>query len=199
MNSGDVRVATGFYNGSEIEGYSTDYKNFKVEAVQLEFGPKNGSLKHEADDQIELNGAGVDLRDFIASATFTNPYPTTTGTWDYGFTFRNESTNAQFRLIIRSNKKWELKNRIEGESSSKTIQDGQLTNLNLNTGGSNTIWLYCNGNKGILYVNGSFVADLDLSVRMNSGDVRVAIGFYNGSEIEGYSTDYKNFTIWKIP
>jgi len=48
-------------------------------------------------------------------------------------------------------------------------------------------------------MNGKFIADLDLSARMNSGDILITTGMYRGDEINGYSTDYKDFQISKIP
>ncbi len=63
----------------------------------------------------------------------------------------------------------------------------------------NTVSIYCQRNKGILFVNGDFVANLDLSILTNSGGVAAATGIVLGNAINGYSTDYKDFTVWEIP
>jgi hypothetical protein len=167
--------------------------------AELVFGPESGSLQHDDDDFVEVSSSNVDLRDFIAEVRFLNPYSTEIGSWDYGFLFRDENGNNQFRLIIFSTGKWVLRNNIENADST-IIQSGyQLSNLNLNEGGSNTILLYCQDKKGILYINGKFVANLDLSARLNLGAVRIGTGISDGSEISGYSTDYKDFRVWEIP
>jgi len=48
-------------------------------------------------------------------------------------------------------------------------------------------------------VNGGFIAELDLSARLNSGDVGIGTGFQSGDEIDGYSTNYEEFNVWEIP
>ena len=167
---------------------------------ELVFGPETGSLEHNADDtSVQDYSPGVTLKNFIVTAIFQNPYSIATGPWDYGLMFRNESGNNQYRLIIRSTGDWELQNWTGSSDTSKTIQMGKLSNLNTRENGSNTIWLYCLDNKGMLYVNEEFIGDLDLSARLNSGDVSIATGMYTGDEINGYSTDYEEYSIWEIP
>jgi len=174
------------------------FVNSLTDSSQWVFGPKDGSLKHDDNDKLTSSyEANVNVRDFIVKATFINPYASATGSWDYGFMFRLEGSNKQYRLIISSNKDWTLENWSEGSSFS--IKSGRLSDLNLMKGGSNEIVLYCQENKGILYVNDNFIADLGLSTRTNSGDILISTGMYQGDEVSGYSTDYTDFTIWKIP
>jgi hypothetical protein len=198
-NSGDVSVGAGFYSSSEIEGYSTEYMDFEVQEISQEFGPVNGSLAHdEENNSPEDESAQVNLKDFIVETTFMNPYSPSIGSWNYGFRFRAETNNNEYRLIIRSVEDWVLFNRT-GSTDSENINDGQLPNLDLSENGSNSIWLFCKGDTGVLYVNGKFVADLDLSARTNSGDVHIGTGFYSNDEFDGYSTEYTDFSIWEIP
>jgi hypothetical protein len=160
----------------------------------LIYGPQNGSLAHEEDNFIKTKLSGVDLKDFVVSAEFSNPYSTSTGAWDYGFIFRHEDGNTQYRLIITSDKDWILRNNT-GSSDSNIISNGLLPNLDVSNNGSNIIKLVCQGGEGFLYVNGVLVDELDLSARSNSGNILIGTGFYNGNEIDGYSTKYKNFKI----
>ena len=167
--------------------------------AQLMYGPKSGSMSHNAGDGfVKTVVTNVSLKNFIAEATFLNPFSATTGVWDYGFLFRDQAGNNQYRLIITSERNWELDNHTGAEKSS-LIDKGRLTNLNTSKGGSNTVWLLCQGNKGILYVNGSFIANLDLSERGNFGDVGIGTGFFSGNEIDGNSTGYQEFSVWNIP
>jgi len=174
-----------------------------VNSTQLVFGPESGDLTHAADDSnVEVYYASVSEKDFIADAKFYNPYPTTTGSWDYGFLFRYQGGNDQYRLVIFSDTSWKLKNTVPDsgdEWHSDIIAEGTITNLNVEGNGYNTVKLICKGSKGYLYVNESFIAELDLSARTNSGGVVIATGITNGDEINGYSTKYQDFKVWEIP
>jgi hypothetical protein len=86
-----------------------------------------------------------------------------------------------------------------GEPDGTTIHEGQLSIVDVNKNASNKIWLYCYGDKGMLYLNEYFVAELDLSGHMDSGDIKVATGLFEGDEMDGYSTGFKEFTVWEIP
>ncbi len=48
-------------------------------------------------------------------------------------------------------------------------------------------------------MNRQIIAELDLSGRMNSGDVMVAIGLFYGNEINGEETHYEDFAVKEIP
>lgn len=160
------------------------------------FGPQSGSLIHLDNNFAESKFAFVDLTDFIVEATFLNPYPTTTGSWDYGFMFRNAGANEQFRLTIDSEERWALSNR-SGEDST-LIDYGELPTLNLNEGASNQIKLIGQENKGWLYLNGDFITELHLSARTTAGDISITTGVYAGNEINGDATVYEGFTVWSI-
>jgi TIR domain-containing protein len=164
------------------------------EEGQLIFGPEEGSLVHDADDEtIAIYPASVDLRDFMVEATFWNPYSTSIGTWDYGVLFRDEYGNNQFRLMIFSDQTWRLENVTD--TTDVIIQEGQLLGLDTSESGLNTVTLYSQGDGGALYVNGEYIAPLDLSARQNSGDIRIGTGFQSGNEINGYSTYYQGFRV----
>ena len=160
--------------------------------------PRSGDLAHDADDLIESYLVEVNRRDFMAEAVFFNPYPTEQGTWDYGFLFRYEGGNQHYRLILNSDKKWELYNHT-GTGDGELINQGDVVNFDTSASGSNRVRLICDGDKGLLYVNGAFVAELDLSARTNGGDVAVAAGMHAGHEIKGEATRFEGFTVWAIP
>lgn len=161
---------------------------------QIGFGPASGSLQHEDDDRIEDYESDLDLLDFVASATFSNPYSTTTGSWDYGFFFRFKDSDNHYRLVVTSAQAWALRVR-NASSESTTVQQGELPDLDVSEGGSNTIQLYVQGEQGILFVNGEFISSLDVSTITNSGDILVGSGFYNGNEVAGYATDFQDFSV----
>ncbi|MFC2064793.1 hypothetical protein ACFLXB_06830 [Chloroflexota bacterium] len=78
------------------------------------------------------------------------------------------------------------------------MQSGNLPNLKTSENDSNHIRLIARGNEGYLYINGSLVSKLDLSMHDDDGDVCVATGFTPGYEINGYKTHYENFEVWSL-
>lgn len=161
-----------------------------------EFGPENGSLRHDNDGFISITAASVKVKDFMVEARFFNPYSYSVESWDYGFLFRNEG-NDEFRLIIHSRQTWNLYYR--SKDNDNLIDNGNIPNLDISTDGSNRVKLISQENKGLLYINDEFIVEFDLSADTNSGDVRIATGMYEGNEIDGEVTIYKDFTVWSIP
>ena len=165
---------------------------FPIPAV---FGPVNGELLHEADSTLESIYTGVNLSNFIARATVLNPYATSIGSWDFGILFRQEVTDEELRLVVRSDGVWNLNNRsAEGDSF---VQDGTVSEfLNLNEGGSNEITLVAFDEVGLFFLNGHLISKLDLSARDAFGEVALGTGFYSSNKQAGESTGYEDFTVW---
>ena len=167
--------------------------------AQLVFGPENGSLQVNKDGKIKLARSGTDrLRDSIIYAEFQNTYTLTPVPWACGFMFRNVGAYYQYRLVVRSSGEWTLENHTGEMSNPKGIQGGRIINLDTNSDGTNRIMLVCNGTSGALYLNGKFVAELLLDARMDSGEVMLISGAFQGYD-EGYSTNYSDFAVWKLP
>jgi TolB protein len=160
------------------------------------FGPKAGSLPHKVDGSVEANAAGVDLRDAVIEAVYHNPYPTSKGDWDIGFLFRDAGANDEFRLNVSSAGLWSLNNR-RGEED-VFVDQGRVSNLDVSAGGLNRVTLLVEGAQGFLFVNDEYIAELDLTGRMNSGNISVASGIATDDEIDGETTTYEGFTIWSL-
>lgn len=165
----------------------------------LVYGPASGSLPHKADDDlVEIYDAGVNLRDFILEARLFNPYSSSLGAWDYGFMLRHEGSNTQFRFIVKSDKTWVLIDSAN-DPDGVIIAQGQLAGLDTSESGSNHIRLIFQDDRGLFYLNGSYVSQLNLSSRRVAGGIQVATGIYQGDEINGYAVRFSDFTIWSIP
>lgn len=193
---GDIELATGMYSGDEVDGKSTPYKDFNI--WQTNLTPESGSLVHDQDGYIEEYGPESQYTNFIATVTFTNPYGTSTGNFDYGFMFRNLGGNDQFRLPIAENSGWELAFH-SGETEGVQVGSGVISNLRTGAGESNDFILIALEEKGWLFCNGSLVSELDLSSSLAEGTVVAASGLYTGNEIPGYTTDFSNFVIIPLP
>ena len=197
-NSGDIALGTGFYGVNELNGEVTPYENFGLWPITPVYGPRNGELVHALDDLIKLEGANVDQVNFIAEATFSNPFAASVNGWDYGFSFR---TNGSFKywLVIASEGDWQLADRQGSADDEVTVAEGDLQNLNLGAGEMNTMRLIAWGNVGYFFVNDKFIDTLDLSSNQDFGDVEIITAFYFDHEIEGEATGFTDFTIIPLP
>lgn len=158
------------------------------------FGPTAGDLVHAVDGFIKSYYADLNVRDFLADAVFYNPYDAADGDWDIGYLFRETDINDQFRLTVESSGDWSLTAQ-EGDAAD-IVNSGVVNSLNMGAGAANRLTLLADGETGYLFVNGRYVAALDLSARNVAGDVGVGTSFYEGNEVEGETTTYEEFTIW---
>ena len=193
---GNVELATGLFSGNELDGESTTYNDFNI--WQTNLTSESGSLVHDQDGYIEEYGLESHYTNFIAAVTFTNPYGTSTGTFDYGFMFRNLGGNDQFRLPVAESKAWELAFH-SGETEGVVVNSGSISNMRIGAGESNSFTLVVLDEKGWLFCNGSLAGELDLSSSLSEGSVSAASGLYTGNEIPGYTTDFSNFVVIPLP
>ena len=220
-NAGTVSVATGMFEGDQKSGKETRYENFTVQSIidaqataqanaaaqaraafvatvqarkKIVFGPYSALLTHATTGYVSYTVSAINESDMVIKATFYNPYAASTAiVWDCGFLFRDDGHNNRFLLVVKSDTEWQLWN------TATFIDKGNIANLKVSATDSNVIELIAKGSKGQLYVNDSWVADLDLSARSNAGTVSVATGLLPGNEVSGKETRYKDFTVWSIP
>jgi hypothetical protein len=159
---------------------------------QLIFGPRDGRLVHDSDDYIEASPSTAGVRNFVAEVRFDNPFAATEDAWAYGLIFRSEGGNQQFRILLTYEKEWYLSFHA-GTGGGTPVSDGTIPGMNVASGGSNTIRLIAIDDRGWLYVNNVFIAELDLSKRY-IGSVYAYIQW----EKTGETTSYEDFTVWSI-
>ena len=195
--TGDVGVVVGLFNGDEIEGRSTNVREFSVRDGQPILPSRAGQLEHDDDGFIEESLLGASLESFVAESIFTNPYSTAVGSWDHGFEFRATGAGAFDVVVIRSDGLWDHIRR-EGGADRERLQQGRITNFRSAAGAVNHLQLIAIGDKGLLYLNGNLLAELDLSGNRRAGDVGVLAGYYAGDEVAGYATVFENFTVRRV-
>ena len=180
-------------------------------------GPLSGSLEHLAtDEHAEELRANVEITDFLATATFQNPFVSQEKDWTIGMWMRVERSDAQFwtrgfpfpgvrntglLLVIDAGKRWRLIERSaviasQGRNVTDTLlQQGVVNGLNLDQGGSNTVSIAAYGHRGTLIVNGLAIASLDLSMALNAGDVVAVGGVDEDDEFAGSTTEVTDFRV----
>lgn len=98
----------------------------------------DGSLRHNG--SIPTDTLPEKIKDVVIEAKFYNPYAASAGAWDYGFMFRDEGGDNQFRLIVDSKSEWQLFN-FTGDISATPVASGTIDHLDVNDNGSNVIKL----------------------------------------------------------
>ncbi|MCP4426093.1 MAG: serine/threonine protein kinase [Chloroflexi bacterium] len=195
--AGDLAIGTGFYGSSEQVGSATGYSDFAIWPGEALFGPESGAMEHIDDSYVKDYAAGVGVYNFIAAAEFGVPYTSEIGPWDVGFDFRDADVGEQYWLIVESTGDWSFFNRENGEDA--LLDEGVVENLDTNAEGSNRLLLIALDDTGYFSLNDELVADLDLSARVHEGNVVVVTAFFEGNEIEGYTTPFTDFTVWGLP
>lgn len=157
-----------------------------------DWGPISGELWHNpAADFIKTEYAGVLISDMIVEATFVNPYSSSTDSWDYGFTLRDREYGSFLQFVVSSDRRWDVK--AGADPPYDVLESGTLSSLETGVEGQNHLMVVAIGERGWFFVNGDFIADVDLSDVTHSGDVAVITGAYVGDERAGSVTRYENF------
>lgn len=190
------------FAGTESAIRTATQRSFEVAAQRAAagalplFAPRSGELRHTTRNAPETERANVKVRNFVVEALFGNPYSIAEGRWDYGFFFRDEGENQQYRLAVVSDGRWRLTLRDQAQST--IVQEGALSNLNTAADGSNLLRLVVEDARAWFFVNGQFVAQLDVSAKRVAGDVQIFTGVFGGNKINGRATRYSGFVVSEI-
>lgn len=165
-----------------------------------DFGPMNGELRHDPSDGfIKTEYAGVEVADFVIEATFVNPYSASTNSWDYGFILRSDIWDDAvpfLQFIVSSNRGWAVQSGANAPYD--RVGGGTVGKLNTGAGGRNHLMVVAIGARGWFFVNGDYVASVDLGSVTEEGDVAVITGAYTGDEVSGAVTRYEGFKGYEL-
>ena len=159
------------------------------------FGPVSGELEHDDDNFIETLDARVALNNSVIEATFVDTHSQLGRNWSHGFLFR-ESGDRYYILSISSSGYWSLDLR-NGEPPNDTIdvQSGHSSNIKIGGGLENHVQVIVLDDRGWLFINGVFEAQLDLREIGDTGSVNLIAHWLRGHEYPGGSTVYKDFSV----
>jgi hypothetical protein len=217
----DVALGTGFYSNEVVTDRVTPFQDFVVRALPAgslgagtgtsqdaaeEFqsilgkldaatpvaGPFAGRLVEATAGTVPVAPAGVEVSDFAAAATFTNPDKGTETLWDFGYQFR-DSESERNRVVIDSN--GDIYTTLAGQESA---QAGHSDAFDTAPGASNTLQLFVVGKRAYFGVNGEFAAAIDLPAEPLTSDVLVGAGFFTLDFLVGWVSDYKDFSVWDL-
>ena len=160
------------------------------------FGPESGAMDHDPDDEfIPTFNSRVDLADSVAETTFRNP---SLGTWSYGIMIRNSARNTFHAIVIHSAGEWLHYLRRGNASSDALVQSSRSANVRTNTSGENRITVISQDDRGWLFINGAYEAELDLNGLTDSGSIQLLGSYFTGHERRNTSTRFYGFTVRPI-
>jgi hypothetical protein len=163
---------------------------------QTQFGPSDGSLPHNTGDGlIEEFNTNVSVLDAVIEARFFNPYSPSTGSWDYGFILRHPSQGVFQAIVLRSDGNWYQYERTGTLESSQLLANQWSSAINTGAGGTNDLKLVVLGDKLWLFINGTYVRELQAGASITAGTVKAINGYFNGDGIDGQSTRFEGLTV----
>jgi hypothetical protein len=171
-----------------------DVQNRLIELAQQRpsiAGPLNGQLP-TALGMVHTQAARVEVRDFYATATFTNPDSEEELPWDVGISFRRTPIDG-LAFILDSSGIWSFEQGMQS-----IIASGPIASLATGPGEINVIDLVAIGGEGYVAVNGQYVATLDLSVGGARGDIAVGVAYLAKNQRPDNFTLYDGFEIWSL-
>ena len=164
--AGDVSAISGYFNDHVFPGRSTRFRGFRVSAPGF-IGEESGELVHEDDGKIRSFRMLTDVKDFIAGATFVNPYAQSTGSWSHGLMFRSAGRNKFQAVTIKSDGTW--RHFVRDGSTSPVQEENGRARVNPGPGGRNEVHLWAIGKLGLLYINGEFIGELNIGLGSGGG------------------------------
>jgi hypothetical protein len=162
----------------------------------LVYGPESGVIVQVDDNGVDGFFTDVNLLNAVVTVDFYPPYSPDESEWDFGIFFRDLGSNDEYRLVIDSTGEYSINDRLGDENN--YLSEGTITNLGLGPNEANNLVLLINGDRAVLFVNGVFVVEFDISRRMEAGEIIVATNIFEGYIIPGAELQYENLRIYEL-
>ena len=163
--------------------------------AQGPFGPAEGLLQHEADQMFEEFRSGVSRSDFVASVVFSNPYPAVLGSWDYGFIFRDAGRYRYHAIVVENSSQMWFHYLRNGPEPARLLASGRAFGLWQSSENANELRLVAIRENGLLFLNDTLIATLDLSRGPTEGGAGVVTGYRDGNKVPGQATRFRDFAL----
>ena len=172
-----------------------EYNRAVSQAANI-FGPHSGELVHNEDDYVKTYYLGeAEYSNFALEVTFTNPdYAHESTDWDFGLFIRN-GINKQLRLVIGGWGSWSLL--YDHDETIDIINSGELE-VNAGSKANNELTFLALEDRGLFFLNGVYIAALDLSACVEPGFVALGTGFFGGNERNGAVTGYSDARLYVL-
>ena len=197
-SSGTVSLVGAYWRDDAVAGRSTRFDKFTIRGLNKTFGPRDGNIEHKIHDtgSIDVYHSRASLADGIIEANFINPYASGQGDWSNGFLFRHTGRDV-FHIVGSHSTNYWLHYLRTGDVDTQQDLALEYSNvIRISAGANNHILIIALGEEGWFFINGVFVSELDLSGKLDVGDVSAVGTYFTDDGIAGYSTRFEDFTIW---
>ena len=155
-------------------------------------------MHNPTDGLIPTFDSGVVLADFVAEVTFTAPHNPSKAPWSSGFLFRRTGANRFHAVMIHSAGSWSHYLRTGSPGSNDLVRRDSSSAINTRGTAKNHVRVVAAGGTGWLFVNGTHVAELDLSGLTDSGAMRLLGAWFDDDETSGGVTPYQSFSVQPV-
>ena len=163
---------------------------------QAAYGPADGSLEHDPDDGfIPTFDSDMNVADFVVDATFTTPHDLAGRNWSSGFLLRRTVQNEFHVVVVHKSGGWGHHYLRSDDSEYQSIQEHPSSNIRTGRDVENHVRVVASGDKGWLFINGIYEAELDLSGLTDSGSVSLIGAWFDEDELSGHTTPFSGFTV----
>jgi hypothetical protein len=156
-------------------------------------GPYDFALE-QTPNTLSAFKAGVDVRNFVAHAAFSNPAVDDGVAWDYGFQFRTTGNNEDLRIFLVSDGTWNLS--IGPDFPEQSVV---APNFDVTPGAVNTLDIIVEEFQAIVGINGEFAGVVALPELDPSGDVYASTGFFGDLVVPGRIIELRDFAVYDVP
>ena len=158
------------------------------------FGPAAGSLNHDDDENIPTFDSSVNAIDFLTEVTFRAP---SESPWSSGLLLRRTLENEAHVVLIHSDGNWRHLRTGQTDDDSN-IQSGASSNIDPAANAENHVRVIAQGNRGWLFINDAYEAELDLGGLVEYGSVGLLGSWFQGEERPGLTTRFSGFIVRDI-
>ncbi|MBX3061364.1 MAG: SH3 domain-containing protein [Anaerolineae bacterium] len=155
------------------------------------FGPENGKL--QVSDGV-FQPKNISVANFVLKVRLYNPYAASRAQFGFAVAMRRQSNGEAFYLLFTSEKRWTFA-RATTAGKLETIDSGRLSKLTTTSRGYNDLELHAAGDAGEFYLNGTLIAELDLSEYPDAGAM-LLMAFSNDTDFpDNASARFEDLTI----
>ena len=154
------------------------------------------AIEHDPDDEfLPTFDSDMNVADFVADATFTTPHHLVGRNWSSGFVLRWTVQNEFHVVVVHKSGGWGHHYLRSDGSEYQSIQERTSSNIRTGRDVENHVRVVASGDKGWLFINGIYEAELDLSGLTDSGSVSLMGAWFDEDELPGHTTPFSGFTV----
>ena len=196
-DAGGVSLIGVWFNDHEYPGTTTVYKNFSVRPIEVAHESNNGTIEHSGEESgVDTHRSRAWMADGIMEARYFNPFFVPQGEWFSGLFFRDGNYGRPHLVALAGWGGW-IQASWTGSTWIILVTEAE-EKVTTARGNANLLLVIALGDTGHLFINNSYVADLDLSDWTGTGRVHLTAGVLEGNTGTGVSTQFERFAVWSI-